>query len=244
MWRIFGHYVSKILILVLLGDLAVLTGAAGLVHGGFVEVGGILFGPDLNSWISPNSAPLPRRPINFQARRRSGELIARILLASLCAAVAIVAISYALPWLSVHRIELLSIIGFFTLGLISFRTIIDRLGANKRLQKRVLVLGTGLAAPIISYEGSHTGMPFRGCLERCIIGVEPLRRHDRPCHGEGDTPMARPAPDYTTDLTDEEWQILEPLLPPERPAVDPANTRCGRCSMASSMCCAAAVPGA
>jgi hypothetical protein len=48
---------------------------------------------------------------------------------------------------------------------------------------------------------------------------------------------------YTTDLADEEWQLLEPLLPPEKPVVDPGNTRCGRCSMASSMGCAPAVPG-
>ena len=33
---------------------------------------------------------------------------------------------------------------------------------------------------------------------------------------------------YTTDLTDEEWQILAPLLPPEKSGGRPANTRYGR----------------
>jgi putative transposase len=37
--------------------------------------------------------------------------------------------------------------------------------------------------------------------------------------------MSAQRPAYTTDLTDEEWQILEPLLPPEktggRPRKDP-----------------------
>ncbi len=28
--------------------------------------------------------------------------------------------------------------------------------------------------------------------------------------------MARQRPAYTTDLTDEEWQILKPLLPPDK----------------------------
>jgi hypothetical protein len=31
---------------------------------------------------------------------------------------------------------------------------------------------------------------------------------------------------YTTDLTDEEWHILEPLLPTKKPVVDRANTPC------------------
>src|SRR5918992_1338198 len=33
--------------------------------------------------------------------------------------------------------------------------------------------------------------------------------------------MARPRLTYTSDLTDEEWQILEPLLPPEKPGGRP-----------------------
>ena len=33
--------------------------------------------------------------------------------------------------------------------------------------------------------------------------------------------MARQRLAYTTDLTDEEWQILEPLLPPEKPGGRP-----------------------
>src|SRR5262249_31722760 len=33
---------------------------------------------------------------------------------------------------------------------------------------------------------------------------------------EGDTPMAARRWAYTTDLADEEWQVLAPLLPPEK----------------------------
>jgi transposase len=55
-------------------------------------------------------------------------------------------------------------------------------------------------------------------------------------------PAQRPA--YTTDVSDEEWQILAPLLPPEKPGGDPVSTRCARYSMASRMCGVLAVPGA
>jgi transposase len=48
---------------------------------------------------------------------------------------------------------------------------------------------------------------------------------------------------YTTDLTDEEWQILEPLLPPERTGGRLRQYPCGRCSMAFSLCCAAVALG-
>ena len=56
--------------------------------------------------------------------------------------------------------------------------------------------------------------------------------------------MTRQRLAYTTDLTDEEWQMLAPRLPPEKAGVDPANTPCERCSMASSMGYEPAVPGA
>jgi sugar transferase (PEP-CTERM system associated) len=162
MLRIFGHYVSKVLILVLLGDLAVLIAATGFAHAVAVEVGENPFWPRL---LIPGLALIPLLYLadlyNFQVRRRSSELVTRILLTSLCASIAILVASYTMTWFSVHRMELFSTISFFTLGLIGLRTATDHLGANKRLQKRVLVLGTGLAAPIISYEGSHTGMPFK-----------------------------------------------------------------------------------
>jgi hypothetical protein len=48
---------------------------------------------------------------------------------------------------------------------------------------------------------------------------------------------------YSTDLTDEEWQIPALLLCRQRLAVDVGNTPCERCSMASSMCCVLAEPG-
>jgi hypothetical protein len=54
--------------------------------------------------------------------------------------------------------------------------------------------------------------------------------------------VQRPA--YANDLRHEEWQSLAPLFQPERTGGNPANTRCGRCSMAFSMCCAAVAPGA
>src|SRR5687767_11360874 len=132
MLRIFGHYVSKVLILVLLGDLAVLIAATGFAHAVAVEVGENPFWPRL---LIPGLALIPLLYLadlyNFQVRRRSSELVTRILLTSLCASIAILVASYTMTWFSVHRMELFSTISFFTLGLIGLRTATDHLGANK-----------------------------------------------------------------------------------------------------------------
>jgi sugar transferase (PEP-CTERM system associated) len=47
------------------------------------------------------------------------------------------------------------------MGLTAFRLTIYRLGSYEGLQKRVLVLGTGLADVIISYEGQQSALPFK-----------------------------------------------------------------------------------
>jgi hypothetical protein len=49
---------------------------------------------------------------------------------------------------------------------------------------------------------------------------------------------------YTTDLTDEAWQMLAPSCRRNRLAVDLVNIPCVRCAMACRRCCAPAVPGA
>lgn len=162
MWRIFGHYVSKIFILTFLGDLAVLSGAAVVVQNGIDRSGGVSIWPHIMlSGLVTVPLLFLADLYNFQVRRRGAELLSRILMGSLSAVVVIGAISYALPSLSLDHLALISVITLFTFGLIVFRITTDCLSTNERLQQRVLVLGTGLATPIIAYEGSHNEMPFK-----------------------------------------------------------------------------------
>ena len=48
---------------------------------------------------------------------------------------------------------------------------------------------------------------------------------------------------YPTDLTDAEWAILHPFLPPEAGCGRKRVGRCARSSTPCAMCCAAASPG-
>ena len=49
---------------------------------------------------------------------------------------------------------------------------------------------------------------------------------------------------YGSDVTDAEWLVLSPFLPPRAPAAAVASGRCGKSSTLSSTFCAAASPGA
>ncbi|MGH8068026.1 MAG: TIGR03013 family XrtA/PEP-CTERM system glycosyltransferase [Candidatus Entotheonellia bacterium] len=162
MWRIFGHYISKILFLNLVGDFVTILGGLALAYGGVDWMG--------ESPIWPKSTLLVVMMMlllylvdlyNFQVRRGSGELLLRVGLASLIAAVLIAAIGYALPSLRFGRMGFLSSIGLATLGLMVFRVAADHLTSHESLQKRVLVLGSGLADVIVSYEGPNGSIPFK-----------------------------------------------------------------------------------
>lgn len=162
MWRISGHYISKILLLTLVGDLAVLLGAVALAYGGVEWIAESPLWPKITLLGVVTMLLLYLADLyDFQVRRGGGELLLRVALASLIAAVLIAAIGYALPSLRFGRMGFLWIIGLSTLGLIAFRIITDRLSSNELLQKRVLVLGTGLAEVILSYEGPNGTIPFK-----------------------------------------------------------------------------------
>ena len=98
---------------------------------------------------------------DIHVRRGEGELLIRVGLASLIAAMVIAAIGHALPFLRFGRMGLLLILSLSTLGLIAFRITTDYVRSNERLQKRVLVLGAGLADAIISSEGQHGAIPYK-----------------------------------------------------------------------------------
>ena len=162
MWRIFGHYIAKILLLTTVGDLAVLLGSVAIVRGWAGEMA--------ESAVYPKGALLVSVTMMLfyladlydgDVRYRRTELCLRVGLASLIAAVLIAAISYGAPWLAFRRLEFLSMVSLSTLGLNAFRLIIDGLSAHEHFQKRVLVLGAGVAGAILSYGGPNGSLPFK-----------------------------------------------------------------------------------
>ena len=162
MWRIFGHYISKILFLTILGDLVVLLGSVAIVRGWAGEMAESAIYPKITLLVVVTMMLFYLADLyDFEVRYGRGELCLRAGLASLISAGLIAAIGYGLPWLGFSRIEFLSIVSLSTLGLNAFRIITDCLSSNAHLQKRVLVLGAGVASVILSYGGPNGSLPFK-----------------------------------------------------------------------------------
>jgi sugar transferase (PEP-CTERM system associated) len=162
MWRIFGHYISKILFLTMLGDLVVLLGSVAIVRGWAGEMAESAIYPKITLLVVVTMMLFYLADLyDFEVRYGRGELCLRAGLASLISAGLIAAIGCGLPWLGFSRIEFLSIVSLSTLGLNAFRIITDCLSSNEHLQKRVLVLGAGVASVILSYGGPNGSLPFK-----------------------------------------------------------------------------------
>jgi sugar transferase (PEP-CTERM system associated) len=162
MWRIFGHYISKILFLTILGDLVVLLGSVATVRGGAGGMAESAIYPKITLLVVVTMMLFYLADLyDCEVRYGRGELCLRAGLASLISAGLIAAIGYGFPWLTFSQIEFLSIVSLSTLGLNAFRIIIDCLSSNEHLQKRVLVLGAGVASVILSYGGPNGSLPFK-----------------------------------------------------------------------------------
>jgi sugar transferase (PEP-CTERM system associated) len=162
MWRIFGHYISKILFLTILGDLVVLLGSVAIVRGWASEMAESAIYPKLTLLVVVTMMLFYLADLyDFEVRHGRGELCLRVGLASLISAGLIAVIGYGLPWLGFSRIEFLLIVSLSTVGLNVFRIIIDSLSSNEHLQKRVLILGASVASVIPSYGGPHGSLRFK-----------------------------------------------------------------------------------
>jgi sugar transferase (PEP-CTERM system associated) len=160
--RIFRHYISRILILTLVGDLAILLASAAVAHWGLEWIGEDPIWPKIVALSASTILFLYLADLyNLQVRLGCVELGLRLGLASNIAAVLVAAMGYAIPVLRFRRTAFLVIVSSSALGLLVFRLITRNLGSYQRLQKRVLVLGTELADMIISYEGPNSPIPFR-----------------------------------------------------------------------------------
>jgi sugar transferase (PEP-CTERM system associated) len=98
---------------------------------------------------------------NFKVCPGGGELALRIALASIITAVLVAAVGYAIPILRFSRTAFFVISGVSLLGLLILRMTTYCLSSAEKLQKRVLVLGTGLADVIIAHEGQNGTIPFK-----------------------------------------------------------------------------------
>lgn len=142
--------------------MAVLLGAVSLVswEGGWIGESPIW--PKTGGFVAVNLLVLYLADLyNLEVRLGRGELILRLGLASVVAAVVFAAVGYAVPGLRFGRKAFFTMVGISTVELMVSRLILRNLGSSQRLQKRVLVLGSKMADMIISQEGEHSAFPFR-----------------------------------------------------------------------------------
>jgi sugar transferase (PEP-CTERM system associated) len=162
LFRISRHHISHIAVLILAGDLAVLTASVGLTYWWVDWIGEGSFWPKIVMLAAVTVLLFYVADLyNFRVQFGGGELALRAGLASAAAAFVIAALSYAIPPLRFSRLAFLAIAVASVLGLTVFRLMTRHMVSHQILQKRVLVLGTGLADMVISWEGYQGALPFR-----------------------------------------------------------------------------------
>jgi sugar transferase (PEP-CTERM system associated) len=148
--RLFGHYISGMLVATLAIDVAIIVGAVALENrlAGWMGEGTLLPKTIALSAIIVLSlylADLYR--VRPPAARR--DLVLRLLLGLGCSAILAAAAGFAVPALRLGRLAFLEIFGLVALGLLTWRSAWLRLHPDERLRKRVLVLGVSGAADAI-----------------------------------------------------------------------------------------------
>jgi sugar transferase (PEP-CTERM system associated) len=162
MLRIFRHYISIIHILTITSDLAILLGSVAVAHAWMDGIGEVPIWPKVALFIITTMLLLYLANLyNFKVCPSGGELALRISLASVITAILIAAVGYTIPSLQFDRTAFFVISGVSLLGLIILRMTTYCLSSAEKLQKRVLVLGTGLANVIIAHEGQNGTIPFK-----------------------------------------------------------------------------------
>src|SRR5882724_8064985 len=162
MIRISRHYISSIFCLILAGDLAMLLASAALTYWWVDWVGEGAFWFKAIALAATALLLLYLADLyHFQLQFDKGELLLRVGLTAVVAAMLIAAMGYAMPSLRFSRMAFLSMTVSSTLGLMAFRLLTRDLASHQMLQQQVLVLGTDLADVIIAYEGHHDAIPFR-----------------------------------------------------------------------------------
>jgi sugar transferase (PEP-CTERM system associated) len=161
MLRIFRHYISSRLLLTLLGDIAAILGSVQIVQWQLNWIGSEPIWPKaivltMTTTFILYLADLYNLPLRFNR----SELLIRILLASAISAVFFASFGYVIPQLRFGRIAFFTVIGLSTLGLAATRMLTLSLGANQRLRKRILVLGTGAGSEIASKELLNGPIPY------------------------------------------------------------------------------------
>jgi sugar transferase (PEP-CTERM system associated) len=161
-FRISRHYISRIVIFTIASDLTLLLASVALAQERGESIGDGLFWLKAVALAATTMGLLYLMDLyNFPLPFGIGELILRLGLALALAAALITAMGYAMPRLQFSYLALIATTGTATLGLLALRFITYRLGFHGRLYKRILVLGTGLADVIISYESQYGTLPFK-----------------------------------------------------------------------------------
>ena len=174
MIRLFGHYIPKSLLLLILADAVIVCGSvfAGrlLPYVALPEVVPTWTGPTLSAaailtffvLLSMEFAGL----WDVHGRYKQGEHFLRLGLAFGLAYVLVAVLGYLLPIFRLSRLAfVLSMILTFPLVLLA-RAVHDRLTASRRAQRRVLLIGAGPVSELIaSLATNENGFEIVGCID-------------------------------------------------------------------------------
>ena len=150
MLRVYRHYVPSAVFMMVAADIFVIAAAVGSAQQlGYWNPDGELWAKTLIvtgvTMLALYLADLYK--VDFRIRRV--ELASRLFMALAAGATATAAIGFALPPVRLGRLAFLHIIGVVTLGFLTSRLAWTALGAKRRLNHRVLVLGVGTSAAVL-----------------------------------------------------------------------------------------------
>jgi sugar transferase (PEP-CTERM system associated) len=162
MLRIFRHYVSRLSLLWLVGDLAIVLASFSLAKLSGAWLGEGLIVPKVALVAAVVTFVLhlgDLYSLKLPVGRR--EAIARLLTCQTVAALIIAAVGFALPALRLGRVSYITVLGGTTLGLIVWRAVWLGPWSHQRMKNNLLVLGTGPLGRTIAELEETGARPFR-----------------------------------------------------------------------------------
>ena len=161
MLRLFRHYIPLLLIGTVVCDMAVIAGSVSLAFSLSPWGGEGALWPKAIALTAINVLIIYVAELYKVDRHFGGrELLARLILALVCAAIIMGAVGFALPPLRLGRLAFLWAFAFIGVGLLGWRLVWLGLRPVERLRKRILVLGVGPSTELIPDLQDNSARPF------------------------------------------------------------------------------------
>jgi sugar transferase (PEP-CTERM system associated) len=176
MLRIFRHYVSRLMLLLYLGDLAVILAVLYLTELSTAWAG---YGPFTARFLEVSAVMAFIMYLGdlYQPRYALGsrELVARVMICQGLAALVLAAIGFAIPFLRLSRSAFLQTFLLATPSLVIWRAALLAAWSQQQITVRTLVVGTGNVGRLIADLEPTSVRPFQiiGFLDDSVEAVVP-----------------------------------------------------------------------